>query len=77
MMVLQFDEINRGDLLHVVGHRGGVSHELNSVLLHLSVATAEDDPDDPKKIMLAIPPEYVSQIVESLHRALSEYRQSN
>ena len=76
-MVLKFDQINSGDLLHVVGHRGGISHELNSVLLHLSVATSEDDLDDPKKIMLAISPEYVSQIVESLHKALSEYRQSN
>ena len=73
----QFQKIKSEDLLRVVGHRGAVSHEFGCPLLQLSVATTEDEMQNPRQLMLCIAPETAEKIIASLQQSLSILRQSN
>ena len=73
----QFQKIESGKLLRVVGNRGGVMHEVGCALLQLSVATTETELTNPNQITLLLAPEEVEKVISSLQQSLSVLRQSN
>ncbi len=73
----QFQKIESGKLLRVVGNRGGVMHEAGSALLRLWVATTEEELSNPNQITLLLAPEEVEKVISSLQQSLNALRRSN
>ena len=72
-------EIQRGQMVFLVGHRGGVSHKINSVLLELSVAMSADDLASGRadSFTLAVPADYAEKVIASIQTSLAILRKSN
>ena len=72
-------EIDSGQMVFLIGHRGAVSYKINSVMLDLSIALTPEDAlaGKAEPLMLAIPADYAEKVVASLQQSLARIRQSN
>ncbi len=73
------EKISVNDMVYLVGHRGGASHKLNSVMLELSIAPTPEDAAAGKSLpfLVVIPADYAEKVIASIQLALSQLRQSN
>jgi len=73
------EKVSANDLVFLTGHRGAVSHKINSVMLELSIAPTPEDAAAGKSlpIMVVIPADYAEKVVASIQVSLQRLRQSN
>jgi len=71
--------ILENQMVFLVGHRGGVSHKLRSVVLALSVAHNADELESGKSesLTLAIPADHAEKMISSIQQSLATLRGSN
>jgi hypothetical protein len=72
-----YDKIRSQDLLRVVGWRGGTMQEARCALLELSVATTDEELQNPKKITLLLDPETAEKVISSIRHSLSILQGAN
>lgn len=73
----QFNSVTHSDLVHWVGHRGAVNHHLGLVLVEASLATTEQELENPQTVMVALRPEIAEKLIASLQQSLGILRQSS
>ena len=72
-------EIRPGQLLFVTSHRGGVSHNIGSLVLEVSVSPTPEQAAAGKSgsFVLAIHPELAEKMIASLQTSLGRLRGAN
>lgn len=73
------EKISVNDMVYLVGHRGGASHQLDSVMLELSIAPTPEDAAARKSLpfLVVIPADYAEKVIASIQQSLAALRRSN
>ncbi len=72
-------EIQEGQVVFLVGHRGAVSHKIGSVALELTVALSPEHAlsQESESFLLVIPADYAEKVISSIQQSLGALRRSN